>query len=253
MPMNPDALDPTARTGGTGLPGTGSSSGKKGKRRDWEQMQPASPSLSSLKETKSGKQKHLFSTFLPSLCPLGNLPPPSAGWHSTTLHTHPLTPSCPHRVPEQHPQRLHRATDRDTDRHTHRYTHPRGAGEGRQSPAGAYLGGRRQLPDTAQSEPPRSSSPASSQELLTQARPEARHRAAGLHAHSHRRRRHLQHPPLPTAGTNRIPPQAPPRTELGKCSLGSGAMGRWVLSFRPERRGRPKQRSTPFVFSERRN
>lgn len=124
MPMNPDALDPTARTGGTGLPGTGSSSGKKGKRRDWEQMQPASPSLSSLKETKSGKQNHLFSTFLPSLCPLGNLPPPSAGWHSTTLHTHPLTPSCPHRVPEQHPQRLHRATDRDTDRHTHIHTSP---------------------------------------------------------------------------------------------------------------------------------
>lgn len=166
-----------------------------------------------------------------------------------STHIPSLPPALTESLSSTHSTYTEPRTGTRTDTHT--YTHPRGAGEGRQSPAGAYLGGRRQLPDTAQSEPPRSSSPASSQELLTQARPEARHRVAGLHAHSHRRR-HLQHPPLPTAGSNRIPPQAPPRTELGKCSLGSGAMGRWVLSFRPVRRGRLKQRSTSFEFSERR-
>lgn len=91
--MNADTLDPTARTGGMGLPGTSSSSGKKGKTRDSYQTQPASSRLSSLKETKSGKQKHLISTFFPVAMPARQ---PAAAECGLAQHSPPRThPSLP--------------------------------------------------------------------------------------------------------------------------------------------------------------
>lgn len=123
--MDPDTLDPTARTGAEGLPCTGSSSGKESRRWNSEQTQPASPHLSSFKKTKSGKQNHLFSTFFPSLCSLGNLLPPSAGLHSTALHTHPVTPSClpSESLSSTHSTYTEPGTRTDTDTHTDMDTH----------------------------------------------------------------------------------------------------------------------------------
>lgn len=170
-------------------------------------------------------------------CGLAQHSPPHTPPHS-------LLPSLTASLSNTHSTHTEPGTRTRTRTHTHTDTHPRAAREGRWSPTGAYLGGRRQLPGTAQSEPPRGGSPASSQQLLAQSRPEARHRAAELQAHSHHCRRHLQHPPPSTAGTNRSPPHAPPRGELGKCSLGSGAMGRWALSLRPVLGGEEQRRET---------
>lgn len=152
--MDPDTVDATARTEGEGLPLTGSSSGTKGKIRDSEQTETASPSLSSFKETKSDKQNHVFSTFftvaMPARqpataeCGLAQHSPPHTSPHS-------LLPSLTESLSSTHSAR----TEPGTRTHTNTDTHPRAAGEKRRSPAGTYLGGRRQLPGTAQSEQPR--------------------------------------------------------------------------------------------------
>lgn len=98
----------------------------------------ASPRLSSFKETKYGTQNHLFPTFYPSLCRLGNLLPPSAGTAEPSTHTSSLPLVLLHRVPEKHTQHLQRAWDTDT--YTDTDTHPRGSRKRETELGGGLLG-----------------------------------------------------------------------------------------------------------------
>lgn len=139
-------------------------------------------------------------TVLPSLCQLGNLLQPSAGWQQRSP---PHTPPSPCAAPPPEPRTSGAAPGR---------THTPRSGRRQTADRRGYLGGRWHLPGAARSGLHRghTAAPPCPQELFAQAQPEAirevRHRPAALQPPP-RCCRHLQRPPHPALSTSRARPR----------------------------------------------